>query len=195
MKQTKSLGIAVTLTLLVTMVLAACSQQESPTKPQAASTSTAEAQAEKPKFKFTDTNGEHTLATAPVNIATTVTYLTDHMIALGLMPKATVKSQNEDFPLYLKPYLDKVDIIGEQGNVQIEKLLSLSPDLIITDTNSSKIYEQYAKLAPTAMLENGYGAPSWRKHSALQGKHSACRRRRSRSLPLIRLRKNRPLNK
>jgi len=76
-------------------------------------------------------------------------------IALGLTPKATVKSQNEDFPLYLQPFLQQVDIIGEQGKVNVEKLLSLAPDLIITDTNSTELYDSYAQIAPTAMLENG----------------------------------------
>ncbi|GGG52816.1 ABC transporter substrate-binding protein [Paenibacillus radicis (ex Gao et al. 2016)] len=112
-------------------------------------------------FTFKDTKGEQTLDKQPARIATTVTYLTDHMIALGLTPASTVKSQNQDFPLYLKPFLNQVDIIGEQGKVDFEKLLDLQPDLIITDTNSSDIYDKYAKIAPTAILENGYVAPDW----------------------------------
>ncbi|NQX68742.1 iron-siderophore ABC transporter substrate-binding protein [Paenibacillus alba] len=112
-------------------------------------------------FTFTDTKGEQKLAQPPRKIATAVTYLTDHMIALGLTPTATVKSQNEDFPLYLKPYLPNVEIIGEQGRISIEKLLSVGPELIVTDTNSKEVYDQFAKIAPTAYLENGYNAPTW----------------------------------
>jgi len=112
-------------------------------------------------FTFKDINGEHSLPKKPERIATTVTYLTDHMIALGMTPTSTVKSQNEDFPLYLKPFLKDVEIIGDQGKVNVEKLLSLAPDLIITDTNSTEIYDSYTKIATTAMLENGYVAPNW----------------------------------
>ncbi|MEK8132526.1 iron-siderophore ABC transporter substrate-binding protein [Paenibacillus filicis] len=156
---------ATALTLLTTLLLAACSQTGSPD-----SEAKKEAAEQKPAFQFTDTKGTQTLEKTPANIATTVTYLTDHMIALGMTPKLTVKSQNEDFPLYLKPHLGQVEIIGEQGKVQIEKLLSLAPDLIITDTNSAAIYEKYAKIAPTAMLENGYAASSWEEALRATGK-------------------------
>ncbi|BBI30828.1 ABC transporter substrate-binding protein [Cohnella abietis] len=162
--------IMVTALLLVLLSLTvACGKgnNESSTSSPAATESAQQEQpsSEAPKeaaaFKFTDTKGEQTLPAQPQNIATTVTYLTDHMIALGLTPKLTVKSQNEDFPLYLKPFLNNVEVIGEQGKVNIEKLLSFAPDLIITDTNSTEIFDSYAKIAPTAMLENGYLSPSW----------------------------------
>ncbi|GAA3405423.1 ABC transporter substrate-binding protein [Paenibacillus hodogayensis] len=164
----KSLKKGAALALLLILTLTACSQSASPAKTPA--DVKGEEVAGKTSFTFTDTKGERKLERVPVHIATTVTYLTDHMISLGLQPTSTVKSQNEDFPLYLKPFLGNVDIIGEQGKVQIEKLLSLSPDLIVTDTNSANIYEQYSKIAPTALLDNGYNAANWEEAFLATGK-------------------------
>ncbi|ANY66017.1 hypothetical protein BBD42_05755 [Paenibacillus sp. BIHB 4019] len=151
--------------LLLVMMTAACGKanEEAASTPSAEAAQQTQASDAAPQagFAFKDTKGEQTLPNQPENIVTTVTYLTDHMIALGMVPKATVKSQNEDFPLYLKPFLDGVEIIGEQGKVNLEKLLALAPELIITDTNSEDIYESYKQIAPTAMLENGYVAPDW----------------------------------
>ncbi|RPK27667.1 ABC transporter substrate-binding protein [Paenibacillus xylanexedens] len=165
MKRQNQRYFTITAVLLAMLVLiVACGNENKPgvsaeepaPQEQSASNDTKDA-----TFTFKDTTGEQTLSQEPVNIASTVTYLTDHLIALGMTPKATVKSQNEDFPLYLKPFLNNVEIIGEQGKVSAEKLLSLGPDLIVTDTNSEEQYESYAKIAPTAMLENGYVAPDW----------------------------------
>ncbi len=166
--------------LTVLSLLAACAKNNDNQASSSSSPAAQPSQQEQPAvettgnespFTFKDTKGEQTLPQTPSRIATTVTYLTDHMIALGLTPQATVKSQNEDFPLYLQPFLQQVDIIGEQGKVNLEKLLSLSPDLIITDTNSTDLYDSYAKIAPTAMLENGYMAPDWQ--TALRATASA----------------------
>jgi iron complex transport system substrate-binding protein len=156
-KKLRPLSVVILIMMLLA-IATACSQESSElAAEQTASPDTAQ---ETP-FIYKDNNGEHTLNHQPTNIATTVTYLTDHMIALGLIPTASVKSQNEDFPLYLKPFLNNVEIIGDQGKVNLEKLLSTNPDLIITDTNSEKVYDDYVRIAPTAMLENGYGAPDW----------------------------------
>lgn len=169
MKPHKRKLFILTILLLALSLTAACSQQSKQAnsdgaaagQEQSATEQTATEQTAAGAFAFKDKNGKQTLKEQPQRIATTVTYLTDHMIALGMTPASTVKSQNEDFPEYLQPYLNHVEIIGEQGKVSMEKLLSLSSDLIITDTNSEDIYDQYAKIAPTAMLENGYMAPNW----------------------------------
>ncbi len=159
----------VMILILMAALMAACGKQETPPpsgsseqeQNQQNSSNSAAGTVQGTTFTFKDIKGEHTLPQQPKNIATTVTYLTDHFIALGLTPALTVKSQNEDFPAYLQPFLKDVKIIGEQGRVNLETLLEEAPDLIVTDTNSSEIYEKYAKIASTAMLENGYVAPNW----------------------------------
>ncbi|MFC3745256.1 ABC transporter substrate-binding protein [Paenibacillus sp. GCM10012306] len=156
-KKLRPLSVVILIMMMLAIATACSKESSEPAAEQTASPDTAQ----ETKFTYKDNNGEHTLEHQPANIATTVTYLTDHMIALGLTPTASVKSQNEDFPLYLKPFLNNVEIIGDQGKVNLEKLLSVNPDLIITDTNSEKVYDEYAKIAPTVMLENGYGAPDW----------------------------------
>ncbi|MCZ1265124.1 ABC transporter substrate-binding protein [Paenibacillus marchantiae] len=165
MKQRNQRYFTLTAVLLaVLLLIVACGNKEKSGSSEAEPTKQEQAATEESQdttFTFKDTNGEQTLPQKPENIASTVTYLTDHLIALGMTPKATVKSQNEDFPLYLKPFLNDVAIIGDQGKVSVEKMLSLGPDLIVTDTNSKEQYENYTKIAPTAMLENGYVAPDW----------------------------------
>jgi iron complex transport system substrate-binding protein len=160
----KRILLIASLIIVVLSLAVACGKTEDKVSSSTNNTQQEQASSEQPteaSFTFKDTKGEHSLPNHPKNIATTVTYLTDHFISLGMTPTATVKSQNEDFPLYLKPYLNNVEIIGQQGKVSLEKLLSLEPDLIVTDTNSEEIYDSYTKIGPTAILNNGYVAPNW----------------------------------
>lgn len=64
----------------------------------------------------------------------------------------------------LKPYIDNpfisqdvagVESIGEEWTVSLEKVVALSPDLIIIDTNDKSEYEKYAKIAPTVAVPFG----------------------------------------
>ena len=74
-----------------------------------------------------------------------------HVLALGVEPVGTSKTIL-DYGQFLTPYVtDRTEDIGQDGQVSMEKMLELKPDLIITwDRNA---VEQYSKIAPTVVFE------------------------------------------
>ncbi|WP_232698076.1 ABC transporter substrate-binding protein [Brevibacillus daliensis] len=76
-----------------------------------------------------------------------------HVLALGVEPVGTSKTIL-DFGRFLEPYItDRTEDIGQDGQVSVEKMLALNPDLIITW--DPKMVEQYSKIAPTVVFDTG----------------------------------------
>ncbi|MBO0999733.1 ABC transporter substrate-binding protein [Bacillus sp. SD075] len=76
-----------------------------------------------------------------------------HLLALGVEPvgaSTTILGYGQ----FLKPYVtDRTKDIGQDGQVSVEKMLELNPDLIITWDRKS--VEQFSKIAPTVVFETG----------------------------------------
>lgn len=90
-------------------------------------------------------------------------YLEDPLVVLGIKPVAQVLYGNLE-QNYLKDQLSGVEIIDTTGGgLPLEKLLALSPDLIILGKGMAEegAYEQYAKIAPTFVVDNV--TKSWRE--------------------------------
>lgn len=74
------------------------------------------------------------------------------VLALDVMPVG-VSSTLLDYGAFLKPLVsEEVEDIGRDGQVSFEKVLTLSPDLIITWDREA--YESYAKIAPTVVFDS-----------------------------------------
>ncbi|QNK89158.1 ABC transporter substrate-binding protein [Sporosarcina sp. resist] len=74
------------------------------------------------------------------------------VMALGLMPVGA-PSTLTDYGEFLKPLVsDKVEDIGQNGAVSLEKVLELEPDLIITWDQDAA--EKYSKIAPTVVYDS-----------------------------------------
>jgi iron complex transport system substrate-binding protein len=73
------------------------------------------------------------------------------VLAVGVTPVGASSTQM-NFAKFLKPYLpDTVQNIGLEGSISLEKVLDLSPDIIITWNTAA--YESYSKIAPTVVFE------------------------------------------
>ena len=83
-------------------------------------------------------------------------------IALGVKPIGTILYFDRT-PPYLDGKLDGIESVGTDGQPNIEKILSLKPDLIIAMNGGGLPYEQISQIAPTVVDDwNGY--PSWKDH-------------------------------
>ncbi|ANU10811.1 hypothetical protein BBH88_11065 [Planococcus antarcticus DSM 14505] len=80
---------------------------------------------------------------------------TDHILALEEKPYAVTGEEQYGggYIPYLADQLEGVEIVGNQASIDLEKILSLSPDLIIIDDYlASEVYDDLAKIAPTIVL-------------------------------------------
>lgn len=73
------------------------------------------------------------------------------VLAVGVTPVGASSTQMK-YAEFLKPYLsDTVQDIGPDGGISMEKVLNLSPDVIITWNKDA--YENYSKIAPTIVFD------------------------------------------
>ncbi|MBD6619069.1 iron-siderophore ABC transporter substrate-binding protein [Komarekiella sp. 'clone 1'] len=83
-------------------------------------------------------------------------------LALGIKPIATAWYAGDSFPEHLQGKADGVENIGFQPN--LEKILLLKPDLILSTTRFQNIYKQLSDIAPTVVLDNPSPPHPWQKH-------------------------------
>jgi iron complex transport system substrate-binding protein len=82
--------------------------------------------------------------------------------ALGIRPVASTHTTGFPMPKYLQGKVDLVESIGSHDNPNIEKILRLKPDLIISSSQSKSTYKQLSYIAPTVVLNVPYPPPSWK---------------------------------
>ncbi|MFQ4142475.1 iron-siderophore ABC transporter substrate-binding protein [Chlorogloeopsis sp. ULAP02] len=83
-------------------------------------------------------------------------------LALDIKPITTAWYAGDSFPEHLQGKTDGVENIGFQPN--LEKILLLKPDLILSTTRFKNIYKQLSDIAPTVVLDNPSPPPPWQKH-------------------------------
>jgi len=83
-------------------------------------------------------------------------------IALGVKPVGTIL-YFEETPPYLNGKLDGIERVGTGNQPNLEKILTLKPDLIIAMSESGLPYTQLSQIAPT-VVDDWQGYPSWKKH-------------------------------
>jgi len=143
------LKLASVLLLSFTMLLSACGTKDAvePTASPAAPSETPIASVQ-PQIKIVKTvNGEVEVPTQPKRIVAGE-YL-GSLIALGITPIGT--SDHHIKNPYFQEYLKDVENIGD-GNGNVEKIVSLAPDLIIMDDFYPELNEQMSKIAPTVVI-------------------------------------------
>ncbi|MFN6476975.1 iron-siderophore ABC transporter substrate-binding protein [Nostoc sp. DedQUE07] len=84
------------------------------------------------------------------------------VLALGIKPIASVWIPGEPFPKHLGDKADGVENLGSEPN--LERLLLLKPDLILSNTRLQNIYTQLTNIAPTVVMDLPIPLPSWQKH-------------------------------
>ncbi|MUL34900.1 ABC transporter substrate-binding protein [Gloeocapsopsis dulcis] len=84
-------------------------------------------------------------------------------LALGVKPIGSILYFDNP-PPYLAQTREDIEVIGKEEQPNIEKILTLKPDLIIGFKYSAEaIYNQLSQVAPT-VLDDWEGYPSWRNH-------------------------------
>ncbi len=110
--------------------------------------------------------GESCVPVTPQRLVTLSSPTMADAIALGVQPIGTV-SQDFDFkqaPPYLKGRLQGIEVVGKEEQPNLEKILSLKPDLIIgLQYDSEPIYDKLSHISPT-VLDDWQGYPSWKDH-------------------------------
>ena len=97
--------------------------------------------------------------------------LTDELIILDMPLIASANTSMFDgvsVPDYLKEYFTENDIevvgnySGASGDLNLEKITELKPDLIIMNMRHEKVYEQLKAIAPTVMIDDDINYVNWR---------------------------------
>jgi iron complex transport system substrate-binding protein len=83
-------------------------------------------------------------------------------LTLGITPIGTLL-YFETPPPYLQGQLEGIEPVGAAGQPNLEKLVTLSPDLIIAMNDWDLTYEQLSQIAPT-VVDDWDGYPSWKEH-------------------------------
>ncbi|WP_206754684.1 MULTISPECIES: ABC transporter substrate-binding protein [Cyanophyceae] len=107
--------------------------------------------------------GETCVPNQPQRVITLSVPSLGDAIALGVKPIATIVYFDEP-PPYLAEHLNSIQILGQEEQPNLEKIVALKPDLIIGIKYSTEaIYDQLAQIAPT-VADDWEGYPSWRQH-------------------------------
>lgn len=117
---------------------------------------------------------KHAMGTTKVKSAKRVVVLTNEgteaVLAMGIKPVGAVKSWLGN-PWYdhIKNEMKGVEVVGDESQVNLEKIASLKPDLIIGNKmRQEKIYDQLNKIAPTVFAEDLRG--NWKNNFKLYSK-------------------------
>lgn len=84
-------------------------------------------------------------------------------ITVGLKPVGTTLYFDQP-PPYLKKSLEGIESVGRDEQSNLEKILTLRPDLIMgLQYSDESVYTQLTQIAPT-VLDDWKGYPSWKDH-------------------------------
>lgn len=95
----------------------------------------------------------------------------DELIILGMPFIASANTNMFDgvtVPEYLQDYFtkNKIETVGNYsgavGDLNLEKIAELKPDLIIMNVRHEKVYEQLKGIAPTVMINDDMSYVNWR---------------------------------
>lgn len=88
--------------------------------------------------------------------------LLDDLLQLGVKPIGLASSRVDEGtnPPFLMPEINDITDVGTRQQPNLEKIMSLKPDLIVADTTmQSEIYPLLKQIAPTIMLNGLLGSP------------------------------------
>jgi len=107
-----------------------------------------------PTHIITHEMGNSEVPIKPKRIVTLTTEATEAMLILGIKPVGRVKPNS----YYLKNQVSKIEEVGYENNVDIDKVSALQPDLIFgTKSLHKEIYKKLSFLAPTIFVNNTNG--------------------------------------
>lgn len=155
------------LSLLSLLLLAACGNNE---KDDAANEKDAGDSGEKTSYTVEHAMGTATLDKTPEKVVILTNEGTEALLALGVKPAGAVQSWLGD-PWYdhIKDDMEGVEVVGLESEVNLEKIASLKPDLIIGNKlRHEAVYSQLNAIAPTVFSETLRG--DWKENFKLYAK-------------------------
>ena len=138
-------------TTLAVVVLSACSASTTGSGPVAGPSGSSAQAAGFPRTVESGHGDPVTLTAPPTRVAVLASGTPDQMLSLGETPVAIATTGGSaDVPAYLRDRLSSVERVGTSGEVSLEKLAALQPDLIITSkVASADDVDLLTAIAPT----------------------------------------------
>ena len=102
----------------------------------------------------------------PRNPQRLITLRPDHLansLALGIEPIASAFVEGFPFPKDIQGKVDKIESVGDISRPNLESILRLKPDLIISNSRLKGIYDQLSQIAHTVVLNIPFPPPSWKE--------------------------------
>ncbi|MFG6119663.1 ABC transporter substrate-binding protein [Thalassobacillus sp. B23F22_16] len=145
------------LMLVLSLVLAACggSSSEDTSDEQEQNNEDSSSSEDFEPYTIEHAMGETTIEEKPERVVILTNEGTEALLALGVQPVGAVKSWLGD-PWYdhISDQMEGVEVVGDESNVNIEKILELQPDLIIGNKmRQEDIYDKLSEIAPTVFAE------------------------------------------
>ncbi|MEL7408092.1 MAG: iron-siderophore ABC transporter substrate-binding protein, partial [Cyanobacteria bacterium J06558_2] len=84
-------------------------------------------------------------------------------LALGIQPIAAAFYRGVSALDIIQAKAPQIESVGDLNSPNIEKILSLKPDLIISYSSLENIYPQLSQIAPTVVLNLTFPYPSWKE--------------------------------
>ncbi|ASF39384.1 iron siderophore-binding protein [Halobacillus halophilus] len=145
------------LLMVLSLVLSACgnSSSEEDTTQDSEDNSNDSGSENFEPYTIEHAMGETTVEEKPERVVILTNEGTEALLAMDVKPVGAVKSWTGD-PWYdhISDQMEGVEVVGDESNVNIEKILELEPDLIIGNKQRQEdIYEKLNKIAPTIFSE------------------------------------------
>ncbi|MED5295129.1 MAG: iron-siderophore ABC transporter substrate-binding protein [Pseudomonadota bacterium] len=117
-------------------------------------------------------NGKVTVNGQPTRVVTLYEGALDASLAAGVTPLGAVATRAaEDVADYLRDDVPDIQIVGTSGEVNVEAVVGLKPDLILASSRlSDETYALLSQLAPTIVpTTQGFDANAWKDEARLFG--------------------------
>ncbi|MGE7909758.1 ABC transporter substrate-binding protein [Lysinibacillus xylanilyticus] len=154
--------LLVLLAVVAVFVLGACGNNKENTKEESSTESNA--------YSVEHAMGTTEIKDTPKRVVVLTNEGLEALLSLGIKPVGSVKAFSGD-PWYdhLKDKMEGVEVVGVESEINIEKIASLKPDLIIGNKiRQEKDYEKLSKIAPTVFAETLRG--DWQDNFKLYAK-------------------------
>lgn len=154
------------LSVMAIFLLAACgadSKEESGEKTEPKKT-------EEQSYTVEHAMGTATIKGTPKRVVILTNEGTEALLAMGVKPVGAVQSWLGD-PWYehITKDMDGVEVVGTESEVNVEKIATLKPDLIIGNKlRQEAVYNQLSSIAPTVFAETLRG--DWKENFKLYAK-------------------------
>ncbi|WP_313892087.1 iron-siderophore ABC transporter substrate-binding protein [Psychrobacillus sp.] len=163
----KSFKLLFTLISIMSILfLAACGNTEE----KAENTEDTSNKTEDTSYTVEHSMGSTTIDKTPEKIVILSNEGTEALLSLGVTPVGAVQSWLGD-PWYdhITDAMKDVEVVGTEGEVNLEKIAALKPDLIIgTKIRQEAVYDQLSAIAPTVFSETLRG--DWKDNFKLYAK-------------------------